>query len=194
MDYVREREVAADLTITPRAEEDVTEKNVEQLFVEFSVAKLSQLAQRIADCLGRLSDDQIWARGSENENAIGNLVLHLCGNVRQWLISGIGGEADVRDRDGEFAARGGASGPELAGRLQATVGTANEVLGRLTAKRLCETVRVQSYETSVLEAVYHVVEHFSQHAGQILFATKLATGEDLGYYRHLRHRHHESTP
>jgi len=179
----------------PGLEEDVTEKSAEQLFVGYSIAKLDQLVHRIADCLGRLRDDQIWARGSENENAIGNLVLHLCGNVRQWLIAGVGGEPDVRDRDGEFSARGGASASELTGRLQATVAAAIQVLDRLPSDRLRETVRIQSYERSVLEAVYHVVEHFSLHAGQIMFATKLATGEDLGYYRHLgRRSHEEPTP
>lgn len=171
------------------------DKSLDRLFVEFSIAKLGQLTRRIADCVGRLSEDQIWARGSENQNSVGNLVLHLCGNVRQWLISGVGGAPYLRDRDAEFAARGGASGAELARRLQETVSEAGVVLDGLTAERLCETVRIQSYENSVLDAVYHVVEHFSQHTGQIIFATKLVTGEDLGYYRHLSGKtHSESTP
>jgi uncharacterized damage-inducible protein DinB len=171
------------------------DKSLDRLFVEFSIAKLGQLTRRIVDCLGRLTEDQIWARGSEHENSVGNLVLHLCGNVRQWLISGVGGAPDVRDRDREFAARGGVSSAELARRLQATVSEAGAVIDGLTAARLCETVRIQSYDNSVLDAVYHVVEHFSQHTGQIIFATKLATGEDLGYHRHLSKKtHSESTP
>jgi uncharacterized damage-inducible protein DinB len=137
------------------------------------------------DCLGRLAEDQIWSRDSQNQNAVGNLVLHLCGNVRQWIISGVGGEADARDRDAEFAARGEVSGAELVARLEETMARALEIVRNTTAERLTETVRIQGYEVSVLEAIGHVTEHFAQHTGQIVYATKLLTGADLGYYRHL---------
>ena len=76
---------------------------VGELFLTFSRERLQLLASRIADCLGRLSDEQIWQRGSEVENSVANLVLHLCGNVRQWIISGVGGQADIRQRDEEFS-------------------------------------------------------------------------------------------
>ncbi len=158
---------------------------LEGLFLKFATGKLNQLTSRIVDCLGRLSDEQIWARGSQNQNAVGNLVLHLCGNVRQWILSGVGGRPDVRDRDAEFAARGNLSGADLAAHLQTTVAEAVAVIGNTTARRLAEPVRIQGYDVSVLEAIGHVIEHFAQHAGQIIFATKLLTGEDLGYYRHL---------
>ncbi len=85
---------------------------LDALFLRFATNKLEQMSERIVDCLGRLSDDQIWSRGGESQNAVGNLVLHLCGNVRQWILGGIGGQADVRDRDEEFAACFGAPGPE----------------------------------------------------------------------------------
>lgn len=170
-------------------------ESLDRLFVRFSVEKLNMLTDRITDCLSRLSEDQIWARGGDNENAVGNIVLHLCGNVRQWVIAAVGGARDVRDRDGEFAARGGPSPTELSRCLIDTVTEAIEVLEKLDAPKLCESVRVQSYDSSVLGAIYHVVEHFSQHTGQIIFATKQATGGDLGYYRHLRgSSHRERTP
>lgn len=135
--------------------------------------------ERIEDCLARLTPEQIWARGGESENAVGNLVLHLCGNVRQWILSG------VRQRDEEFAARGGIGAEELAARLRETIQEATAVLESLPLERLTERVRIQNYDVTVLEAIYHVVEHFSGHTGQIIFATKLFTGNDLGYYRHL---------
>jgi len=167
----------------------------EGLFLKFAAGKLNQLASRIVDCLGRLSTEQIWARGSENQNAVGNLVLHLCGNVRQWILSGVAGQPDVRQRDAEFAARGGVSGPELAAQLESTVAEAVGVIKNTTAERLLERVRIQGYDVSVLEAIGHVTEHFAQHTGQIIFATKLLTGEDLGYYRHLKAAAHgEKTP
>jgi uncharacterized damage-inducible protein DinB len=154
-------------------------------FLDSSIDTLRQHSGRIANCLGKLTADQVWARGSENENAIGNLVLHLCGNVRQWIIAGVGGSPDVRQRDGEFAARGGVPVTELAERLRTTVEEAVVVLGGVTAERLSEPLKIQGYDATGLVAIYHVVEHFSGHTGQIIFATKMLTGEDLGFYRHL---------
>src|SRR5436190_13314869 len=145
----------------------MTDAVLERPFLEHSNKKLRQYCDRIETCLGKLSDEQVWARGSENENAIGNLVLHLCGNVRQWIVSGVGGASDVRQRDAEFAARGGVPAAELAGRLRAAVEEAAAVLERVTADRLAEPIVVQKYEMPVLEAIYHVVEHFSAHTGQI---------------------------
>jgi uncharacterized damage-inducible protein DinB len=169
---------------------------LERQFLDFSVSKLRQLSSRIATCLGKLSEQQVWARGSENENAIGNLVLHLCGNVRQWIVSGVGGRPDVRDRDSEFNARGDVAIPELTKRLSQTVEEAAAVIAVLSHERLSQRVTIQKYDVSALEAVYHVVEHFSMHAGQILFATKMMTGEELGFYRHLRSQapHGQKTP
>src|SRR5437870_2863873 len=95
----------------------ITESAISRLFLRFSSNKLQQLSARVDKCLARLSDEQVWARGSENENAAGNLVLHLCGNVRQCIMASIGGEPDTRHRDGEFSAHGGLTTRELRERL-----------------------------------------------------------------------------
>lgn len=158
---------------------------VEQLFLEFSVKKLRQLAGRIEACLARLSEEQVWMRGDENSNSCGNLCLHLEGNVRQWILHGVGRAPDVRARDAEFAARGGEDKAELVRRLSGTVEEACRLLERLPPEQLTLTVRPQNYEVTALEAIYHVVEHFAQHTGQIIFAMKAMTGEDPGFYRHL---------
>ena len=168
---------------------------LDRIFLEASTSKLGQLVSRIRDCAGRLSTDEIWARGHENENAIGNLMLHLNGNVRQWILSGVGGAPDTRVRDAEFEARGGAEKAELIERLESTVRDAITVLGKVTPDRLAERVTIQKYDVTVMEAILHVVEHFSEHTGQILFATKMLTGEDLGFYKHLKATAHgEKTP
>lgn len=165
------------------------------LFLEYSVRKLIQLAGRVDVCLERLDDEQIWARGSEAENAIGNLVLHLEGNVRQWALSAVGGATDIRQRDAEFAARGGVSQMELRSRLAETVAAAVEVISGQSEERLAERVRVQGYDLSVLEAIYQVVDHFAGHAGQIQLLTKWYTKQDLGFYAHLsKPSHEEETP
>ena len=168
---------------------------IRDVFIDFSIRKLSLLASRIDDCLSRLDDRQVWLRDAENMNAVGNLVLHLCGNVRQWAVSAIGGAEDIRQRDAEFGAREGVSRDDLRRMLADIVGQATEVIKGIKAERLTERLTVQKYPVTVLEAVYTILEHFAQHTGQIIFATKLLTGEDLGYYAHLsKPAHSERTP
>jgi uncharacterized damage-inducible protein DinB len=160
-------------------------EDIATLFLTFSADRLQLFSSRITDCLGRLSDDQIWSRGSENENAIGNLVIHLCGNVRQWIGSGVMKENDIRDRYSEFEAQGGQTGSELKAMLESTISRAVEGIRTLPHERLAEKITVQKMSTTVLQAIYAVVEHFSTHTGQIIFATKMLTHTDLGYFKHL---------
>lgn len=168
---------------------------LDRLFLDCSVRRLRQSMDRIEKCVARLGEDQIWSREHESENAVGNLLLHLAGNLRQWIIAGVGATPDTRDRDSEFNARSGPGKSDLVGNLRAAVEEACKVIEPLTAERLAAVIRVQKYDVSVLEAIYHVVEHFAQHTGQIIFATKLLTGEELGFYTHLkRPSHAEKTP
>ncbi|MGA2713334.1 MAG: DinB family protein [Bryobacteraceae bacterium] len=160
--------------------------SVESLFLESSAAKLRQFCDRIEVCLEKLSEDQIWARGHENENAIGNLTLHLAGNVRQWIVSSLGNNPDRRDRDKEFEARGGFTAAQLREKLRETVESAVAVIQGLTTEQLTRVYEIQKYRVSGVEVVLHVVEHFAQHTGQIIFAAKMLTGTDLGFYAHLR--------
>jgi len=166
----------------------------DRLFLDYSARKLRQACGRIEDCLGRLTEEQIWARGAETENAVGNLVLHLSGNVRQWIVAAVGGRPDIRQRDTEFGARGGLAASGLASRLRGIVEEAGGLIETLAPDRLAEPLTVQGYHVTVLEAIYSAVEHFSGHTGQIIYATKLLTGEDLGYYNHLKTAHAEQTP
>jgi uncharacterized damage-inducible protein DinB len=158
---------------------------LDEAFVDYSCDRLKEYAERIQDCLAKLTADQVWLRGSESANSVGNLVLHLCGNVGEWISAGLGGRPLERNRDGEFAARGGPGPEDLSRRIAEAVSGALTVIRGLSASRLISAVEIQNERLTVLEAVYHVVEHFSQHTGQILFATKLLTGQDLGYYKHL---------
>ncbi|HWY46568.1 MAG TPA: DUF1572 family protein [Bryobacteraceae bacterium] len=158
---------------------------IEKDFLRISAEKLRRSGSRIEDCVGRLNHEQIWTRNADNLNSIGNLVLHLCGNVRQWIGFGIGDLADQRDRDGEFAARGGLEPAELIERARQTVSDAIGIIGNFDAARLLEKVTIQNYEVTKVEAIYQVVEHFAQHTGQIIFVTKMLTGDDLGYFKHL---------
>ncbi|MFN7930152.1 MAG: DinB family protein [Blastocatellia bacterium] len=152
------------------------------LFVSYSIAKLKKMHEAIALCFSKLSEDQLWHRSSDNENAIGNLILHLCGNMQQWIGSGVGGEQDTRTREAEFAARGEVSKESLLQLLQERLAHNLAILERVTPERLVERIKPQDYDVSVLEAIYQVVGHFQQHTGQIIFATKLLTSEDLKIY------------
>lgn len=154
-----------------------------ELFLRHSTNKLTQMTGYIEACILRLDSDQIWDRGRGAQNSIGNLVLHLCGNVRQWIGWSIGGEADVRERDREFAASSRVDTAELLSRLNAMVGDALVILENLPPDRLTERITTQDGERSALEVIYQVVGHFQQHAGQIMFATKMLTGEDLKFYK-----------
>lgn len=158
---------------------------IETNFLNYAAEKLDQLSGRIETCLGRLTPEQVWMRSAENQNAVGNLVLHLNGNVRQWILTGIGGAPDHRIRDEEFSARGG-MGTEALGRLlRGTVEEALAIIRSLPHERLVERITIQGYDVTVLEAIFHVVEHFSGHTSQIIYVAKMLTGEDLGFYSYL---------
>ena len=154
--------------------------NVESLFLNACVAKLRLSTEKIGICMGKLTDDQIWSRGNENENAVGNLVLHLAGNARQWIISGLGGKPDIRERDKEFDTASGLTQADLCGRLNAVIDEATAVIGGLTTEQLTRMYEIQKRQATGVDAVLNVVEHFAQHTGQIIFATKNLTGEELG--------------
>lgn len=138
---------------------------------------------RILRCLGILSEKQIWWRANNVSNSVGNLALHLEGNIRQWIISGLGGEPDRRERDKEFGERGPLARRWLAARLEKTVGEACRVLAALTTRDLARLHAVQKFRVTGYQAVSHVTEHFAYHTGQILFATKLLRARDLGFTR-----------
>jgi hypothetical protein len=151
-----------------------------ELFLRHSANKLTQMTGYIEVCVLKLDAEQVW-RGPQN--SVGNLVLHLSGNVRQWIGSSIGGQPDVRQRELEFAADSKITTDELLFRLDETVNQALAILENLPPDRLTDRVATQDGERSVLEVIYQVVGHFQQHTGQIIFATKLLTGEDLQFYK-----------
>jgi uncharacterized damage-inducible protein DinB len=118
--------------------------------------------------------DRLWWRPNEQSNSIGNLLLHLSGNVRQWIVSGVGGRPDVRKRNMEFAARGGATAAGMLDGLDATLHEVDDVLRALLPSELLERRSIQGRDTTVMEAVYHVVEHFAGHTGQIIWIAKMS--------------------
>jgi hypothetical protein len=162
------------------------QEDVAALFLEFSRQKLlEQYWPRLRRCLEPLTDEQVWWRPNEASNSIGNLVLHLNGNVGQWLVASFNRLDDLRNRSAEFAACGRLSTKTLLDQLGATMQQASEVLARLSHDDLVAPYEIQGYHVSGLDAVYQVVEHFGLHYGQILYITKIIGGADLGLYREL---------
>jgi uncharacterized damage-inducible protein DinB len=137
---------------------------------------------RLLRCIDEMSDEDLWWRPSENANSAGNLVLHLAGNVDQWINSGIGGRPGARDRAAEFSERGPVPRKELVERITAVVCDAADTLGKFDPSRLMETRRIQVYDVTCLDAVSHVVEHFAQHLGQVIYITKFRKRIDLKFY------------
>jgi uncharacterized damage-inducible protein DinB len=148
-------------------------------FLDVSCRRLGQMTEYLVACVTKLTDEQIWRRQGAHENAVGNLVLHLCGNARQWIMHGVGGAPDVRVRPAEFSAVGDMSGAELIALFTATMDEAKTVIAGVTAERMVERTTPQGRNVSVLEAIYQVVGHVQQHVGQIILVTKQMLGTDL---------------
>lgn len=140
---------------------------------------------RIKQCLEILSPTEIWHRPNAHSNAVGNLVLHLCGNARQWIVAGLTAQPDTRNRDYEFKERGPLPTSELMGLLDQTQAEIEAALSNLSATDLEQQYDVQVFRESGLSILIHAIEHFSYHTGQITYAVKAQKNIDTGYYNDL---------
>lgn len=142
-----------------------------------------QFLPALLDCLEKLSEGEIWWRPNEASNSAGNLVLHLCGNMRQWIVSGLGGAKDIREREKEFSERGPVARDALGERFRQTVKESCAVLERLKPGDLTRRYRIQGFDVTGYEAAAQVAQHVAYHLGQIIYLTKLKRGQDLGFTR-----------
>ena len=170
-----EKEVAPDARVVPAEE-----------FLAYSRFKLfGQYWPRLQQCVASLKPEHIWWRPNAASNSIGNLLLHLSGNVRQWLVASFNAERDERNRPAEFSRTDALGGADPLADLSSTMSAAEQVLSRLTESDLTKTYSIQGYTVSGLGAVYQVVEHFGLHYGQIAYITKMLTANDLSFYKEL---------
>ena len=137
---------------------------------------------RMRQCLNSLTDTEIWSRPNDNSNSVGNLVLHLCGNARQWIVSGLGGQPDVRQRQEEFDEQGPLPKSQLLTLIEDVETDMKTVLGSLTPAELLRVRKVQTFEEHGVAILIHVIEHFSYHVGQITYIVKALKNVDTGYY------------
>ena len=143
---------------------------------------LDDYLPKIERCLEKLTDEQIWWRANEQSNSIGNLILHLAGNVRQWIVCGIGSAPDNRNRDAEFEQRDVIPRAELVARLRSALTDVDATLQSVDPTTLLEFRKIQGNDVDILEAIFHVTEHFSMHTGQIIMLTKMMTSAGLRFY------------
>ena len=137
---------------------------------------------RILSCIDMLDNQRIWWRPNENSNSIGNIVLHLCGNVRQWIYAGLGKNEDVRNRQAEFDEREGFPILELKEKLIWVMEQVRPVIENVPTEELLHIRSVQTFEETGLTILVHVTEHFSYHTGQIAYITKMLADRQLGFY------------
>lgn len=149
---------------------------------ETKLRMVEESFSKISSCLSQLSEEEVWHRPNEHVNSVGNLMLHLCGNVGQYVISGAGGHKDIRERQKEFDDRGTFTKEELIEKMRKVLAQVVEVLDQLTPEQMIEVRPVQCYEMSVISMILHATEHFSYHTGQIIYYTKMLRNKDMAFY------------
>jgi len=151
-------------------------------FKKESVFRLKESMPRIERCFEFLNENELWEKPGPSSNSIGNLVLHLCGNISQYIISGLGENPDERKRDLEFSTERGYSKTNLLDKLKSTVEESAKIIESQTEESILLKRQVQGFELSGIAIIIHVVEHYSYHTGQIAFWTKVLKDVDLGFY------------
>lgn len=151
-------------------------------FIGESLRRIDENTQKLSACLNELEEPDIWKRPNQHSNSVGNIILHLCGNIRQYAISSLGNTGDERERDKEFSTEGGYTKAELLKKLIETIEEARNIIQNTGDKELLRKRKVQGYLHSGIGIIVHITEHYSYHTGQIIFWTKLLKDKDLGFY------------
>jgi uncharacterized damage-inducible protein DinB len=151
-------------------------------FIEQSLYRIDKNTPKIISCINELDEADTWMLPNDTSNSVGNLILHLCGNITQYIISSLGGTEDTRERDKEFSAKDGYSKAELIEKLSDTVEKARNIIQNMDTENLLQKRHVQGFQYSGIGIIIHVTEHYSYHTGQIVFWTKLLKNKDLGFY------------
>ena len=153
-------------------------------FISYSRLRLlKEYLPRVQACINTLSEEDVWWRHQETDNSVGNLILHLTGNIGQWILAGLGGESVTRNRPLEFSERGPLPKADLLRRFEGVLTEADRVLAEFDPSKLLEVRHFQKWDVTCLYAISHVVEHVAQHMGQIIYITKLRTSQDLKFFK-----------
>ena len=151
-------------------------------FIKQSIYRIEENTQRIIKCLDEIDETEIWKFPNDHSNSIGNLILHLCGNIRQYVVSALGETEDTRERNKEFSTKTGHAKQRLLNDLTNTISGAVGIIGNMDENKLTKIYSVQRFDLSGIGIIIHVTEHYSYHTGQIAFWIKLIKNKDLGFY------------
>jgi hypothetical protein len=155
----------------------VTAESITAAYAAYARKELADQFGKIRHCLDQLNEEQVWWRPRPTMNSIGNLLLHLTGNVGQWVVSGVGGAPDTRNRPAEFAERGPIPKAELLRRLADTVAAADRAVAGITAETALAPRRIQGYDETPLTASFHSIAHFYAHTQEIIHMTRAQLGD-----------------
>lgn len=160
----------------------IIEEKLREEFVQNSLYRIDENTRMNSISLAQLSEEDVWKRPNESLNSIGNLILHICGNITQYVIASLGEQEDVRERDMEFSTQAGYTKKELLQKLTETMDQAKRVINDTKVEQLVRKREVQGFYFSGIGVVLHAVEHYSYHTGQIAFWVKQVKNMDLGFY------------
>lgn len=152
------------------------------LVKEFETRVFQESYERIYKCLSMINEADLWRTPNQSIPSIGNLILHLCGNARQWILSGLGGRADNRNRDQEFIVQTNIKKAELVFLLESVKVNIRQTLEELKDADISRKYSIQGFDVTGFSAMIHVIEHFSYHTGQITTLTKWLTNKKTDYY------------
>lgn len=155
---------------------EVHESSVPAVFIQQQRGDLQECLEKIEHCFAQLSEEDVWWRPYEEHNALGNILLHLCGNLGQWIINGVTGKPDTRDRPLEFSHREPVPKDQLLDWLRQTIGQADLVISEQTEQTLLEPRTVQGFRVQVQSAIQHSVSHLCGHTQEIIWITRLRVG------------------
>ena len=158
-------------------DDDSSSSRLHQAFLHEQVHLLDAAMKKFRHCVFQLSDDQLWWRPGDGQNSIGNLVLHVCGNMTQWIVCGVGGKENHRDRESEFAADGDRTRDDLWAHLESTLEEVRQVIAAVSLKELFRERVIQGFPVSGLNALSHSVTHFVGHTHQVIQLTRLQLGD-----------------
>lgn len=158
------------------------EAQLKEELVKNALYRLDESTRMMQKSLAEVSEEEVWLKPNESLNSIANLILHICGNITQYLISSLGEAEDIRNRDIEFTSTEGLSKIELLTKLETTLDTAKRVIFDATQDQLLKIRSVQGFSFSGIGVIIHAVEHYSYHTGQIAFWVKQLKNKDLGFY------------
>jgi uncharacterized damage-inducible protein DinB len=147
-----------------------------------AIFRMEENLRMVKKSLAFLDEADLWKRPNEASNSIGNILLHLCGNIAQYILSGLGETEDIRLRDAEFASEGGYSKADLTKKLEELLLEVKGVIRGLEESQLTGRYQVQGFDLTGAGILLHVVEHFSYHTGQIAFWVKILSNRDLDFY------------